>query len=64
MRKTVEWRIGQTVKNRDYDSQRKAIDNEYIINTAIRIRSRRGQNGGSNNKTSKNRRQRFNIRLV
>ena len=64
LRKTVEWRIGQTVKNRDYDSQRKAIDNEYIINTAIRIRSRRGQNGGSNNKTSKNRRQRFNIRLV
>ena len=64
LRKTVEWRIGQTVKNRDYDSQRKAIDNEYIINQAIRIRSRRGQFGGSNNKTSKNRRQRFNIRLV
>lgn len=65
LNKTVERHIDKTIQDRDYDNQRLALDNQFIIKRAIRNRPReKGQFGGSNNKTSKNRRQRFNIRLV
>ena len=57
--------LQETIKKRDRDGQVKTMDNQFVIQRAIRNSPReKGQFGGSNNKTAKNRRQRFNIRLV
>ena len=64
LKTNVDDRIEQTASNGDIKNQMISTNNALIINKAITTGSRIGQNGGSKNKTSKNRRQRFNIRLV
>ena len=64
LRTNADQHKNETIANGELKNQSITIDNALIIDYGIGVRFRSGQKGGAKNKTSKNRRQRFNIRLV